>query len=44
MPPERISIDQNRTLRDVLVDTLKQWPQPISVTTEGRVTVVAPPK
>jgi len=44
MPPERISVDQNRPMRDVLIDTLKQWPQPISVTTDGRVTVVAPPK
>ena len=44
IPPERISVDQSRTLRDVLIDVISKWPQPISVKTEGRVTVVSPPK
>ena len=44
IPPERLSIDQNRTMRDALIDVIKQWPQPINVKLDGRVTVVEAPK
>ena len=44
IPPDRVNIDQSRTLRDVIIDVVKRWPQPIDIKTEGRVTVVAPPK
>jgi 5'-nucleotidase len=44
IPKDRITVDQNRPFRDVIIDVVSKWPQPISVTTEGRVTVVQPPK
>lgn len=44
IPKERFSIDQNRTMRDMVIEDVKRWPQPVSVKLDGRVTVVAPPK
>ena len=44
IPPERFSTDQTRTFRDVFIDVVSKWPQPINAKTEGRVTVVEAPK
>jgi len=44
IPPERISIDQSRTMRDAVIEAVSKWPQPVNVKVEGRVTVVEPPK
>ena len=44
IPKERISVDERRTFRDVFIDVVSKWPQPISPKTEGRVTVVEAPK
>jgi 5'-nucleotidase len=45
IPRERINTSYLKTIRDVLVDVLSKWPQPIAPKTEGRITVLnLPPR
>src|SRR5207248_421964 len=43
--PDRITIEAGgHTFRDVFIDTVRQWPQPVDVKTDGRVTIIDAPK
>jgi 5'-nucleotidase len=44
IPPDRIQVDRNKTMRDVMIDVLKAHPQPITSKVEGRVTVLNGPE
>ncbi|HET7436295.1 MAG TPA: 5'-nucleotidase C-terminal domain-containing protein [Thermoanaerobaculia bacterium] len=43
VPAERKQVFNARPIREVLIDVLKKWPQPIAPQLEGRVTVLNPP-
>ena len=44
VPPERVTIDMERTLHDVFAAELPKFPQPLQAKTEGRITILnAPP-
>jgi len=40
VPPDRINITFDRTLRDVFADVLKTFPQPLVPKSDGRITVL----
>ena len=42
VPADRIGVDQSRPLREVLIEGLKQMPQPLVPKREGRITVLNP--
>jgi 5'-nucleotidase len=44
IPPDRIQIDHNRTMRDVMIEVLQKHPQPIVSKVDGRVMVVNGPE
>lgn len=44
IPPDRIQIDHNRTMRDVMIEVLQKHPQPIAPKVEGRVTILNGPE
>jgi len=44
IPPDRIQVERNRTMRDVLIEVLQKHPQPITAKVEGRVTVLNGPE
>jgi 5'-nucleotidase len=44
VPPERVTIDMERTLHDVFASELPKFPQPLQAKVEGRITILnAPP-
>lgn len=40
VPPERLTIDSTRAIREMLIDDLKARPQPLTPKLEGRITVL----
>jgi 5'-nucleotidase len=40
LPPGAVKISYLKPIRDVLVDVLRTWPQPLSPKTEGRITLL----
>ncbi len=40
VPANRVTIDQSRPLREVIIEGLKQMPQPLTPKIEGRITVL----
>jgi 5'-nucleotidase len=43
IPKDRFTLDESRTFRDIFIDTVRKWPQPVIVKTDGRLTVVGKP-
>ncbi len=44
IPPARLSVDQSRMMRDVLIEGLRRMPQPLAPKLDGRISVLnAPP-
>jgi 2',3'-cyclic-nucleotide 2'-phosphodiesterase (5'-nucleotidase family) len=44
IPADRIQVDRNKSMRDVMIDVLVKHPQPIEAKVEGRVTVLNGPE
>ena len=44
IPADRIQVDRNKNMRDVMIDVLKTHPQPIAAKVEGRVTILNGPE
>ncbi len=44
IPADRIQVDRNKSMRDVMIDVLRNHPQPIAAKVEGRVTVLNGPE
>jgi hypothetical protein len=42
IPHERVKISYLKPIRDILVDVLSRWPQPLAPKVEGRITVLLP--
>ena len=42
IPAERVKIDFNRPIRELLIDALKAMPQPLAAKTDGRIAVLNP--
>ncbi len=43
VPPEHLQVHYARPIREVVIETLRTWPQPLAPKTEGRVTVLNQP-
>lgn len=43
LPADRIQVFAARPIRDVVAETIKKWPQPLTPKPEGRITVLNPP-
>ncbi len=43
LPRERIRISFLKPIRDIIVDVVSRWPQPVSPRIEGRITVLGLP-